>query len=194
MLECRGTAGEWTVLSISISELERKIIVTERLQKIKVLAMDVDGTLTDGHIYISSQGECMKAFQAKDGYGIVMLRKAGLIPVIITGRQSQIVEFRAGELGIQHIYQNAGDKLDALQDVMEQLNVSCEEIAYIGDDLNDLPIMKKVGMVFAPADCHEDIKPYVDILLTKEGGKGAVRECTDLILQAQKAMSFEKKR
>ena len=106
--------------------------------KIKMLVMDVDGTLTDGKIYIGENGEIMKAFNVKDGYGIVSARKQGIVPVIITGRQSKIVEERVKELSIEELYQGISNKICVLKEVADKCGVSLDEVVYIGDDLNDL--------------------------------------------------------
>lgn len=149
---------------------------------IKMLVMDVDGTLTDGTIYISPSGEAMKAFNVKDGYGIVQARRKGIIPVIITGRKSQIVEERAKELKITELYQGIEDKLAQLKKVAGKYGVSSEQIAYIGDDLNDLECVEFCGLTGCPADAVEEIQRKVHYVCSHDGGKGAVREFLDKIL------------
>lgn len=145
--------------------------------KIKLLVMDVDGTLTDGKIYMGENGEVMKAFNVKDGYAIAhMLPEMGIIPVIITGRKSRIVENRAKELGITELYQGVGDKLAQLKKVAEKFNVAPEEIAYIGDDLNDLACIEFCGLTACPADAVEKVKQKVACVCQNNGGEGAVRE------------------
>lgn len=145
--------------------------------KIKLLVMDVDGTLTDGKIYMGENGEVMKAFNVKDGYAIAhMLPEMGIIPVIITGRKSKIVENRAKELGITELYQGVGDKLVQLKIVAEKYNASPEEIAYIGDDLNDLACIEYCGLTACPADAVEEIKKEVVLICKTDGGRGSVRE------------------
>lgn len=147
--------------------------------KIKMLVMDVDGTLTDGHIYIGADGEIMKAFDVKDGYGIVQLKKNGILPVIITGRKSTIVEKRAAELGISELHQGIHDKLNKLKEIAEQYDIKSEEIAYIGDDLNDLECINYCSLTACPEDAIEDIKSSVLYVCKKIGGHGAVREFID---------------
>ena len=145
--------------------------------KIKLLVMDVDGTLTDGKIYMGENGEIMKAFNVKDGYAIAnMFPEMSIIPVIITGRKSKIVENRAKELGITELYQGVGDKLAQLKLVAEKYNVAPEEIAYIGDDLNDLACIEYCGLTACPADAVEEVKQKVTYVCNKNGGEGAVRE------------------
>lgn len=145
--------------------------------KIKMLVMDVDGTLTDGHIYVGTEGEMMKAFHVQDGYGIAhILPRFGITPVIITGRSSRIVEKRAGELKISHLHQGIGDKLSKLREVAEELGVAAKEIAYIGDDVNDLDCIHWCGCTACPADAVPEVLAVVDYVCKREGGRGAVRE------------------
>lgn len=145
--------------------------------KIKMLVMDVDGTLTDGQIYVSADGEMMKAFHVQDGYAIAhMLPETGITPVIITGRSSKIVEKRAGELKITHLHQAIADKLCKLKEVAAELGVNAEEIAYIGDDLNDLDCIRYCGYTGCPSDAVPEVLEAVDYVCKRDGGRGAVRE------------------
>ena len=145
--------------------------------KKKLLVMDVDGTLTDGKIYMGENGEVMKAFNVKDGYAIAhMLPEMEIIPVIITGRKSKIVENRAKELGITELYQGVGDKLAQLKIVAEKYNATPEEIAYIGDDLNDLECIEFCGVTACPVDAVEKVKKTVNLVCNKKAGEGAVRD------------------
>ena len=145
--------------------------------KIKLLAMDVDGTLTDGRMFIGNDGEIMKAFNGKDGYGIAhFLPEMGVVPVIITGRKSMIVEHRAHELHITEIHQGKSPKLPVLQEIAEKYGASPEECAFIGDDLNDVACLKYCGFTGCPSDAVDEVKDMVDYVCTKEGGRGAVRE------------------
>lgn len=154
--------------------------------KIKMLVMDVDGTLTDGHIYIASSGEVMKAFNVKDGYGIVKLNQDGVIPVIITGRKSDIVVKRAKELNITELYQGISNKLEQLKKVAQKYNISPNEIAYIGDDMNDLECMGFCGLSACPADAYSIVKHRANFVSRHNGGCGAVREFADYISQVNK--------
>ncbi len=152
--------------------------------KIKMLVMDVDGTLTDGKIYMGNAGEQMKAFNAKDGYGIAqILPKIGVVPVIITGRASSIVQNRARELKITELYQGVGDKLTILKQVAEHYHLSAEEIAYMGDDLNDLECMHYCGYTACPRDGAAELKRYVDFVSSYDGGSGAVREFVERLAE-----------
>ena len=144
---------------------------------VKLFVMDVDGTLTDGHIYIGARGELMKAFDVKDGYAIAhLLPAAEIVPVIITGRRSAIVEERAKELSITELHQGVRDKLTCLKAIGEKYGVKPKEIAYIGDDLNDLDCIYFCGVTACPADAVEEVKASVDYVCTHNGGSGAVRE------------------
>lgn len=152
--------------------------------KIKILAMDVDGTLTDGKIYMGNNGEVMKAFSAKDGFAIKdLLPLHGIIPVIITGRVSMIVQNRADELGIKDVFQGVQDKVEVLKKLCEKRHISLSEVAYIGDDLNDIEAMKSVGLSFCVADAADEVKKQVDVTLKHNGGDGAVRECIEYLIE-----------
>jgi 3-deoxy-D-manno-octulosonate 8-phosphate phosphatase (KDO 8-P phosphatase) len=153
--------------------------------KIKVLMMDVDGTMTDGTLYYSNDGEkdVLKGFSARDGYGIKnLLIPAGITPVILTARESGIVAHRAADLGVTHLYQSVRDKTEIVKRVMDEFGIEKEAIAYIGDDTNDLPAMEMSGLTFTPADGITAVQDYVDVVLRSKGGYGAVRECIDYIL------------
>lgn len=156
------------------------------MSQIKLLVMDVDGTLTDGHIYIGNTGEMMKAFHVKDGYAIAqMLPKMGIIPVIITGRSSAIVEQRARELNITELHQGISDKLKQLRQLMQKFNVSPADIAYIGDDLNDLECIQFCGYTGCPADAVSEVLTQVDYICRNNGGNGAVREFIEQLTKQQ---------
>ncbi|NLM96365.1 MAG: HAD hydrolase family protein [Halanaerobiaceae bacterium] len=157
----------------------------EKARKIKMLIMDVDGTLTDGKIFLGNNGEEMKAFSVKDGLGIQLLHQSGVIPVIITGRESNIVRIRARELNIKELYQGIKDKLGVYEGLKEKYGFLDEEIGFVGDDLNDLPILEKAGVSFTVNDGVEVIKGICDYCSNKNGGDGAVREIIDLILYAK---------
>lgn len=138
--------------------------------------MDVDGTLTDGKIYMSGTGEIFKAFDIKDGYTIYTLDKIGIIPIIITGRKSEIVSRRAAELKITECHQGVGDKLAKLHEVLAKYNGTFDEVAYIGDDYNDLDCMQACAFVGCPADAEIDVMNSVDYICKQDAGQGAIRE------------------
>lgn len=149
---------------------------------IKILALDVDGTLTDGKIYMSAEGETMKAFHVKDGFGIKKIQQDAVEVVLITGRDSEIVNQRGRELGIKRVFQNVENKLDMIERIMEESNVDASEIAYMGDDENDfLPIMK-CGLSACPGDAVDSVKQKVDFISHYDGGEGAVREFIEYII------------
>lgn len=159
--------------------------LTASLQKIKLLALDVDGVLTDGTIYISPAGEVFKGFNAKDGMGISCALRNNLQIAVITGRQSPIVERRCEELGIKLFMQGVKDKRLALQKMAQELGLTREEIAYMGDDLNDIPAFKASGLNFVPTDGSIEVLAVADIITKAKGGCGAVREAITMILAAQ---------
>jgi len=152
---------------------------------IKLLLLDVDGTMTDGKITYSSSGDELKSFCVKDGLAIASWIRLGGKVAIITGRESKIVEKRAKELGIQFIYQGVKDKFKKVEEILEDTNLTWDNVAAIGDDLNDVNMLKRAKISFAPSDCSFYIKNYVNIMLTKSGGKGAVREMIDYILEKE---------
>lgn len=155
--------------------------------KVKMLVMDVDGTLTDGRIYIGASGEVMKAFDVKDGYAIAhILPERNIIPVIITGRTSDIVMERARELRITELYQGVLDKLEQLKIVAGKYNIYPEEIAYIGDDLNDMDCMRYCGVAGCPRDSIGKVKNCVEYICSADGGRGAVREFIEWIINSDK--------
>lgn len=146
-------------------------------RRIKALVMDVDGTLTDGGLYIGNDGEIAKRFHVKDGYAIHdLLPKMGIIPIIITGRKSEIVLCRCKELGITRIVQGSKDKVVSLKEVLARECIDLEETAYIGDDINDLECMKLVGLCGCPNDAAREIISISDYVTSCTGGNGAVRE------------------
>lgn len=150
-----------------------------------MLVMDVDGTLTDGKIYMSANGELMKAFNIKDGYAIARLRDYGIEPVIITGRSSEIVKQRCTELKIKELHQGIENKSYKLRDVCEKLHIELSQVAYIGDDLNDLPCMNICGYSACPSDAMKKVKDHVSYVCQTKGGDGAVREFIDYLLSNQ---------
>lgn len=154
---------------------------------IKMLVMDVDGTLTDGKIYMGANGECLKVFNIKDGLGIrEILIPAGIIPVIITGRSSAILERRCQELGITELYQGVTNKTETMLDVLNKKKISFKDVAYIGDDLNDMDCMKLIkeshGVVGCPNDAVKQIKEIADYICSLSGGEGAVREFIEYLI------------
>ena len=152
---------------------------------IRYLIMDVDGTLTDGKIYMGSSGEVMKSFSIKDGYAIAHLSEKGIEPVILTGRNSKIVANRAEELSIKRVYQGISDKEQFLKEMIEENSLNAEQIAYIGDDDNDLECMKLCGCIGCPADASKNVKQAAHFVSDYTGGNGAVRQFIDWIAERE---------
>ena len=155
----------------------------EKLEKIKLLLLDVDGVMTDGRIIYSNDGQETKAFDVKDGHGLKLVQRAGIQVGIITGRESQVVIKRAEELGIAFLYQLSRNKMEPYLEILDKTGLADEQVAYVGDDVVDLPVLTRVGFSATVADAVEDIKPYVDYITERPGGRGAVREICDLILK-----------
>lgn len=151
-------------------------------QKIKMLLFDCDGVMTDGHVVLGNSGTELKFFAASDGIGMKMWNKSGLLSGCITGRASEALERRAAELKFDELHQGVNRKGDVLEEIMKKRGLTPEEVAYIGDDLNDLPVGTRVGLFFVPANHHPSIRPYADYVLTATGGDGVLREVSDLIL------------
>jgi 3-deoxy-D-manno-octulosonate 8-phosphate phosphatase (KDO 8-P phosphatase) len=163
--------------------MERKLIAKAR--KIKMLLLDVDGVMTNGQVLLTADGEELKHFSIHDGFGMVCAMKAGIRVGIISGRSSQSLKLRCDELKIEDLYMDTMDKLPVLTKILEKYNFSADEIAYVGDDVPDLPVLKKVGLSAAPKNAHHHVKSRVDLRLKKAGGEGAVREVVDFLLAAQ---------
>ncbi|SRR5216684_1911710 len=159
--------------------------IEARAKRIKLLLMDCDGVLTDGRLWLMADGDEQKTFHARDGQGISLFRRAGLKTGIISGRTSSAVERRAQDLKMTYVRQYAKDKIKALDEILAEAGVSTEECAYIGDDVGDLPVMRRVGLAVAVADAVEETKQAAHYVTEQEGGHGAVREVTDFILKAQ---------
>ncbi len=157
----------------------------EKINKIKVLALDVDGVLSDGKIIVDSNGNETKNFDVQDGFGMVILRRAGFKIVIITARSSRPVDFRAKDLKIDKVYQDAYPKIEFYKRMLKELEVSDEEVCFVGDDLPDLGVLRQVGFAVAVANAVEEIKKEVHYVTHKSGGNGAVREVIELILKTQ---------
>ncbi|WP_243557317.1 KdsC family phosphatase [Priestia megaterium] len=155
------------------------------MKKIKLIVLDVDGVLTDGSLYIGSNQVEYKRFNTQDGMGITLAHYAGLKTAIITGRKSEAVTKRAAELKINYVYQGISNKLEVLSELLIELGLTVDEICYMGDDINDLPILKTVGISFAPDNAVELVKESVDNVTKHSGGNGAVREMIEVILQQQ---------
>ncbi len=158
----------------------------QRLRKIRLVLMDVDGVLTDGSLVYTKRGEEAKEFNVKDGYGIVLGRENGLTFGIITGKSSVIVRRRAKDLGIRVVHQGVKDKEKVYAKVLKKLRLTDDEVAFIGDDEPDLPVLKRVGFSAAPADCVDAVRRSVMYVCKAPGGRGAVREIIEMLLRARR--------
>lgn len=156
-----------------------------RARRLKLMAFDVDGVMTDGRIYYTDEGSELKAFNTLDGHGMKMLAAAGVQLAIITGRTSRCVQARAANLGITLLQQGVHDKLSAMRDLVATLGLSLDEAGYIGDDVVDLPVMQACGFSAAPANAHPAVRTRARWLATLRGGEGAVREMCDALLVAR---------
>jgi 3-deoxy-D-manno-octulosonate 8-phosphate phosphatase (KDO 8-P phosphatase) len=156
-----------------------------KAKKIKLLLLDVDGVLTDGRIILDNQGNELKSFHVRDGHGIKLAQRAGVIIGIITGRKSEVVNVRARELGIGEVHQGALEKIGVYETLLEKYGIGDDEAAFIGDDIVDVGILKRVGLAVTVADCDPAVKPYADMITQAKGGRGAVREVINLLLASQ---------
>ena len=157
----------------------------EIAKNIKCLILDVDGVLTDGGIILDNEGNEFKAFHVRDGHGIKMLMRAGIHVAIITGRHSKIVERRAHELGVTEVFQMCFDKRVAYRHIAEKYSLNNNEIAYVGDDIVDIPLLKRAGFSVVVADADNEVKTLAMMITKMKGGRGAVREVCDFILKAK---------
>lgn len=159
--------------------------ILEKAAKIKLLVFDVDGVLTDGSLIVGDDGEEYKAFYSKDGLGMKMLQQTGVKIAVITARTSNVVTHRMQSLGIKHIYQGQLEKLPAFEKILNELDLSEEQAAYVGDDVIDLPIMLRTGLAVTVADAHPLVKQHAHWQTPQCGGRGAARDVCELIMQAQ---------
>ncbi len=159
--------------------------IKEKAARIRLLALDVDGVLSDGRLFFAEDGQELKTFDTQDGHGIKMLQSAGIEVAIITGRTTQLVQRRAANLKIKHLLQGREDKLVALKELTSELGYALEEVAYVGDDWPDLPAILASGLGVAVANAHSELRTRADHVTTLTGGRGAVREVCDLLLHAQ---------
>ena len=163
--------------------------VNDIARQIRLLILDIDGVMTDGGLQFDNRGEEYKTFNSLDGHGIRMLLDCGIEIAVITGRNSGIVNHRMNELGVRHIYQGYRDKLLAYDKLLQDTGLESGQTAYVGDDLPDLPVMRRVGLAIAVQNAHVFVKQHCDWVTTARGGNGAVREVTDFILQAQSLLA-----
>jgi len=159
--------------------------VLEKASCIRLVIFDVDGVLTDGSLYLGNNGEEFKTFNIKDGLGIKLLMQFGVDVGVITGRSSKLVAQRMESLGVKHIYQGQAEKLPAYQGLLAKLELDPEQVAYVGDDLIDLPLMRRTGLAVAVQDAHSLVKLHAHWQTPSAGGRGAARDVCELIMKAQ---------
>ena len=165
--------------------MEDQTPIERRASRIKLLLMDCDGVLTDGRLWLTADGDEQKSFHTHDGLGLSLLHRAGLKSGIITGRNSKAVARRAAELGVEFVRQGAADKVAAFEAVLQQAGVAESEVAFVGDDLPDIPIMKRAELAVAVADAVEETRAAAHYVTQAKGGRGAVREVVELVLKSQ---------
>ena len=165
--------------------------ILEKAARIRLLIFDVDGVLTDGSLFIGDDGQEYKAFNSRDGHGIKMLIKHGVTVAIITGRTSKVVEHRMANLGVEHVYQGQLEKLPAYENLANKLGISAAETAYVGDDIVDLPVMRRVGLAIAVQDAHPLVRTHSHWQTASCGGRGAARDVCEMLLEAQGVLEQE---
>lgn len=163
--------------------------IIAKAKLIRLLICDVDGVLSDGKVYLTNHGDEVKSFNIQDGLGIKLLQRNHIDVAIITGRQSTIVEKRADELGISYLFQGQKNKQTAFDNILNQLKLEKDQVAHIGDDLPDLPLIKQSGLGISVADAYHFVRQQSDWVTATNGGQGAVREVSDLLLFAQDKLS-----
>ncbi|WGT41684.1 HAD-IIIA family hydrolase [Lysinibacillus sp. 1 U-2021] len=173
---------DWIIVEKLLEKRTRKVA---DLEKIKLFATDCDGVLTDAGMYYTEDGDVMKKFNTKDGMGFSLLKEKGIITAILTGEESQIVAKRAEKLKIDEVFLGCKDKVAAMNELLQKYQLTMDEVAYIGDDLNDLPLLKQVGYSFAVADAIEQVKREVHYVIDCTGGHGAVREAIEYLLDSR---------
>lgn len=159
--------------------------IIAKAEQVKLVIFDVDGVLTDGGLYFTDDGREIKKFNVKDGLGIAILVKNGIEVAVITGRSSVIVADRMKSLGVNHVYQGRMNKLETYENLKLAMNISDQQVAFVGDDIIDLPIMHRCSLSVAVADAHDEVKAQATLILDKCGGMGAGRDVCDLIMLAQ---------
>jgi 3-deoxy-D-manno-octulosonate 8-phosphate phosphatase (KDO 8-P phosphatase) len=169
--------------SRSDQKMNKRLIA--RAHRIRLAIFDVDGVLTDGTIYFSERGEEMKAFNVLDGLGLKMLSASGIATALLSGRKSKVVALRAKEIGISHVLQGAEDKLDTYRRLLRKLELAEEETSFMGDDLPDLPVLRRCGLAFSVPNAPELVRSNVHHVTRSAGGRGAAREASEFLLRAR---------
>ncbi|MCX7816494.1 MAG: HAD-IIIA family hydrolase [Syntrophales bacterium] len=159
--------------------------IAQRLRNVRVLMLDVDGVLTDGRIVMNDRGEELKFFDVRDGHGIKMLIRHGIEVIFVTGREAPVVEHRAKDLGVKEVYQKVWDKLKVFEEILKDKGLAGDQVAFVGDDIVDVPVLRRVGFAVAVRDAQHEVKNVAHYITKKRGGRGAVREVCEMILKAQ---------
>jgi len=165
--------------------------ILDKAARIRLVIFDVDGVLTDGSLYVGDDGQEYKAFNSRDGHGIKMLQKHDVTVGIITGRTSMVVEHRMANLGVTHVYQGKLEKLPAFEDIIGKLGIDPQETAYVGDDVVDLPVMRRVGLAIAVQDAHPLVLRHSHWQTPSRGGRGAARDVCELLMEARGVLQQE---
>ncbi|MHB8746322.1 MAG: 3-deoxy-manno-octulosonate-8-phosphatase KdsC [Gammaproteobacteria bacterium] len=165
--------------------------ILEKAARIRLVIFDVDGVLTDGSLFLGDDGQEYKAFNSRDGHGMKMLQDNGVVIAVITGRTSKVVSLRMASLGIEHVYQGARDKAPAYVELRTHLGLDDAQIAYVGDDVVDLPVMRRVGLAIAVQDAHALVKKHAHWQTPSRGGRGAARDVCELLMEAQGKLNVE---
>ena len=159
--------------------------IMQKAARVRLVIFDVDGVLTDGSLYLGDDGQEYKAFHSRDGHGMAMLQESGVVVGIITGRTSQVVRLRMESLGVRHVHQGQRDKRSAYEQMKADLGLTDDEVAFVGDDVVDLPVMSRVGLAIAVQDAHPAVKQHAHWQTPSRGGRGAARDVCELLMEAQ---------
>ncbi|HSJ49362.1 MAG TPA: 3-deoxy-manno-octulosonate-8-phosphatase KdsC [Gammaproteobacteria bacterium] len=165
--------------------------ILEKAARIRLLIFDVDGVLTDGSLFLGDDGQEYKAFHSRDGHGIKMLLSHGMEVAIITGRTSEVVKHRMANLGVSRLYQGQHDKTEAFRELLAEMDLSADQVAYVGDDVVDLPVMRQVGLAIAVQDAHPLVKKHAHWQTPSGGGRGAGRDVCEMLLEAMGKLDEE---
>jgi len=157
----------------------------KKIEAVRLFILDVDGVLTDGRIIMDDNGREIKQFDVRDGHGLKLLMRYGIGVVLLTGRKSAVVEHRARDLGIEEVHQGIWNKVEVSESILQNRDLRYDQVAFVGDDIVDIPLLRRVGFSVAVADAAEEVKRIVDFVTQKKGGRGAVREICEIILLAQ---------
>jgi len=165
--------------------------IFDKAARIRLIIFDVDGVLTDGSLFIGDDGQEYKAFNSRDGHGIKMLKKYDIEVAIITGRTSKVVEHRMANLGVEHVYQGKLEKLPVYEELAAKLGIPAGETAYVGDDVVDLPVMRRVGLAIAVQDAHPLVRAHSHWQTPSPGGRGAARDVCEMLMEAKGVLQDE---